>query len=138
VRARVVATRAAELARKDGEAKLAQVKAASTTELPDKTTLSRQQRQNLPAALVEAVLRADAAKLPVPVGVDLGEGGYIVARIDVVLPRESLDDGPAREQYGQAWSAAESRAYLESLKQRYKAEVRADAAIGAAPAEAAR
>ncbi|HSW21490.1 MAG TPA: SurA N-terminal domain-containing protein [Burkholderiaceae bacterium] len=138
VRARVVATRAAELARKDGEAKLAQVKSGGPIELPDKTTLSRQQRQNLPAALVEAVLRADAAKLPVPVGVDLGEGGYIVARIDVVLPRESLDDGPAREQYGQAWSAAESRAYLESLKQRYKAEVRADAAISAAPAEAAR
>jgi len=138
VRARVVATRAAELAHKDGEAKLAQVKTTSATELPDKTTLSRQQRQNLPTALVEAVLRADAAKLPVPVGVDLGEDGYIVARIDAVLPRESLDDGPAREQYGQAWSSAETRAYLESLKQRYKAEVRANALIDAAPAEASR
>ena len=42
---------------------------------------------------------------------------------------------PRAQQYGQAWSAAESRAYLESLKQRYKAEVRADAAISAAPAK---
>ena len=92
VRERVVAARAAELARKDGEAKLAQVKAASATELPDKTTLSRQQRQNMPTALVDAVLRADAGKLPVPLGVDLGEEGYVVARIDAVLPRESLDD----------------------------------------------
>jgi peptidyl-prolyl cis-trans isomerase D len=138
VRERVVAARAAELARQDGEAKLAQVKAASATELPDKTTLSRQQRQDMPTALVDAVLRADAGKLPVPLGVDLGEGGYVVARIDAVLPRESLDDGPSREQYGQAWSSAETRAYLEALKQRFKAEVRAGAVLDPAPAEAPR
>ena len=124
VRERVVATRAAELARKDGEAKLAQLKAAPTTELPDKTTVSRQQRQDLPTTLVDAVLRADAGKLPASLGVDLGEAGYIVARIDAVLPRASLDEGPSRAQYGQAWSGAETRAYLEALKQRYKAEVR--------------
>jgi len=124
VRERVVATRAAELARKDGEAKLAQLKAAPTTELPDKTTVSRQQRQDLPTTLVDAVLRADAGKLPASLGVDLGEAGYIVARIDAVLPLESLDEGPSRAQYGQAWSGAETRAYLEALKQRYKAEVR--------------
>ncbi|HEY6354041.1 MAG TPA: SurA N-terminal domain-containing protein, partial [Burkholderiaceae bacterium] len=72
VRERVVAARAAELARQDGEAKLAQVKTASATELPGKTTLSRQQRQDMPTVLVDAVLRADAGKLPVPLGVDLG------------------------------------------------------------------
>ena len=138
VRERVVAARAAELARKDGEAKLAQVKAASSIELPEKTTLSRQQRQNMPTALVDEVLRADAGKLPVPLGVDLGEEGYIVARIDAVLPRESLDDTASRSQYGQAWSSAETRAYLAALKLRYKAEVRAGAAIDAAPAEVSR
>jgi len=138
VRERVIATRAGELARTEGEAKLAQVKSGSPVELPDKTTLSRQQRQELPTALVDAVLRADAGKLPVPVGVDLGEVGYIVARIDAVLPRESLDDGPSRQQYGQAWSSAETRAYLEALKQRFKAEVRAGAANDPAPAEASR
>src|SRR5262245_42656465 len=110
VRERVIASRAAELARKDGEAKLAQVKgAANATELPAKTTLSRQQRQDMPAAVVDAVLRADAGKLPVALGVDLGDEGYLVARIDAVLPRESLDDAPVRQQYGQAWAAAETR-----------------------------
>jgi peptidyl-prolyl cis-trans isomerase D len=138
VRERVVATRGAELARKDGEAKLAQIKADPATEMPEKTTLSRQQRQNLPTAVVDAVLRADAGKLPAVVGVDLDESGYVVARIDAVLPRESLDEGPARAQYGQAWSSAETRAYLEALKQRYKAEVRADALTHTMPAEAAR
>jgi peptidyl-prolyl cis-trans isomerase D len=138
VRERVVAARAAELARADGEAKLAQVKASSATELPDKTTLSRQQRQNMPTAVVDAVLRADAGKLPAAVGVDLGEAGYVVARIDAVLPRESLDDGPSREQYGQAWSSAETRAYLEALKQRYKAEVRSTSLTEPAPSDTSR
>ncbi|HVO06508.1 MAG TPA: SurA N-terminal domain-containing protein [Burkholderiaceae bacterium] len=139
VRARVVATRAAELARQDGEAKLAQLKANSALELPDKTTLSRQQRQNMPGVVVEAVLRADAGKLPVPLGIDIGEEGYVVARIDAVLPRESLDDAAARTQYGQAWSSAETRAYLDALRQRYKAEVRSGALASlAAPADATR
>jgi peptidyl-prolyl cis-trans isomerase D len=138
VRERVIAAGAAELARKDGEAKLAQVKSDAGTALPGKTTLSRQQRQDMPGAVVDAVLRADAAKLPAMVGVDLGHDGYLVARIDAVLPRESLDDAPSRQVYGQAWTSAETRAYLDALKQRYKAEVRADALAGAAPAEAAR
>ncbi|HSB98376.1 MAG TPA: peptidyl-prolyl cis-trans isomerase, partial [Burkholderiaceae bacterium] len=138
VRARVVATRAADLARKDGEAKLAQLKANAATELPDKTTLSRQQRQDMPSAVVDAVLRADTGKLPVPLGIDIGEEGYVVARIDAVLPRESLDDVAARQQYGQAWSSAETRAYLEALRLRYKAEVRANALASVAPADAAR
>jgi peptidyl-prolyl cis-trans isomerase D len=137
-RERVIATRAADLARQDGEAKLAQVKSAATAELPEKTTLSRQQRQNMPAPVVDAVLRAEASKLPAAVGVDLGEAGYVVARIDAVLPRESLDDGPSREQYGQTWSAAETRAYLEALRQRYKAEVRAAAPTDATSTEATR
>jgi len=138
VRERVIASRAAELARKDGQAKLAQVKADSATELPQKTTLSRQQRQDMPTAVVDAVLRADAGKLPAAVGVDLGEEGYVVARIDAVLPRESLDEAPARAQYGQAWGAAETRAYIEALRQRFKAEVRPAAAADASPAEATR
>src|SRR5262249_13176798 len=62
VRERVVATQAAELARKEGEAKLEQLKASGTVELPGKTTLSRQQRQDLPATAVDAVLRADTSK----------------------------------------------------------------------------
>ena len=138
VRERLIATRAAELARRDGEAKLAQVKSAAAAELPEKTTLSRQQRQNMPAPVVDAVLRAEASKLPAAVGVDLGEEGYVVARIDAVLPRESLDEGPSREQYGQTWSGAETRAYLEALKQRYKAEVRAAASTDTTSIEATR
>jgi peptidyl-prolyl cis-trans isomerase D len=137
VRERVIATRAGELARKDGEAKLAAMKTTPTGELPEKVTVSRQERGNVPPQVIDSVLRADAEKLPAVVGVDLGEMGYMVARIDAVLPREAADDAPLRQQYGQAWSSAETRAYLEALKQRYKAEVRNDA-VAAAASEPAR
>jgi peptidyl-prolyl cis-trans isomerase D len=138
VRERVIATRAGELARKDGEARLAQLKSGGPQDLPEKVTMSRQERQNLPPAAIDAVLRANTDKLPAAVGVDLGELGYLVARIDAVLPRESAADEPSRQQYSQAWSAAETRAYLEALKRRYKAEVRGVDAAGAAASEPAR
>jgi peptidyl-prolyl cis-trans isomerase D len=137
VRERVIAVRAGELARKDGEARLAQLKAAPQGELPEKATLSRQQRENMPAAVIDAVLQADATKLPAPVGIDLGELGYMVARIDSVQPREAGTDGGARDQYGQTWAAAETRAYLAALRQRFKAEVKPTAAAET-PADAAR
>jgi peptidyl-prolyl cis-trans isomerase D len=137
VRERVIATRAGELARKEGEAKLAQLKAAPIGGLPEKATVSRQERAAVPPQLIDAVLRADAEKLPAVVGVDLGELGYVVARVDAVLPRDAGDDASLRQQYGQAWSSAETRAYLEALKLRYKADVRADN-VSAAASEPAR
>jgi peptidyl-prolyl cis-trans isomerase D len=137
VRERVIATRAGEMARKEGEAKLAQLKATPTGELPEKATISRQERGAVPPQLIDVALRAEADKLPAVVGVDLGELGYVVARVDAVLPREAVDDAPLRQQYAQAWSSAETRAYLESLKRRYKAEVRVEG-VAAAASEPAR
>ena len=87
--------------------------------------------------MIEAVLRADAQKLPAVVGVDLGEQGYVVVRIDAVLPREAGDDAAMRQQYGQAWSGAETRAYFDALKARFKADVRIEN-VAAAASEPAR
>jgi peptidyl-prolyl cis-trans isomerase D len=137
VRERVIAARAGELARKEGEARLAQLKAAPSGELPEKATVSRQERSAVSPQVIDAVLRADAEKLPAVVGVDLGDLGYVVARVDAVLPREAGDDAPVRQQYGQAWSSAETRAYLEALKARYKADIRAES-VAAAASEPAR
>src|SRR4030095_8150042 len=53
VRERVIATRAGDLARKDGEAKLAQLKAEPSAALPEKATLSRQERGALPPQVVD-------------------------------------------------------------------------------------
>ena len=139
VRARVVATQAAALARKEGQARLAVVKASATEALPDApVVISRAQTQGAPREVIDAILRADASKLPVAVGIDLGERGYVLAKVTRVLPREAAPggDAPLQAQYSQAWADAESQAYLGSLKKRFKAEIK-EAVVAAGAASAA-
>lgn len=139
VRQRLVAAQAEALARKDGEARVVQLKAdASSGTLGEAIVVSRAKPESLPRPVLEAVLAADTAKLPAVVGVALPGQGYVVARIDKVLPREvKPEDALAlRGQYGQAWGRAEAEAYYQSLKTRYKAEKKADPVAAAAAASA--
>lgn len=142
VRELVVAEQAAALARKDGEARLAALRAAPNEPLGETLTISRMQARVLPPALLEAAMRADAAQLPQLRGVDLGAAGYAVMRVTKVLPRE-LPPGatpggpdPLRDQYAQAFAMAETEAYLEALKKRYKVEIKPAAKVAAAAAAA--
>ena len=142
VRERVIAEQSAALARKEGEARLAAVRAAPTEPLGETLTVSRMQARVLPPALLDAAMRADASQLPQVRGVDLGGAGYAVLRVNKVLPRElppGMTPGgpdPLRDQYAQAFAMAETEAYLGSLKKRYKVEVK-PAAKAAAAATAA-
>ena len=124
VRAAVVAEQAAALARKDGEARLDALRKGEGS-LPGSATVSRAQPQGLPRPVLDAVLQADVEKGPAVLGVDVGNQGYVVARVTKVLPREPLPggDAPLQGQIGQAWATAESEAYLAALKKRFKAEV---------------
>jgi peptidyl-prolyl cis-trans isomerase D len=129
VRQRVVLQQAATLARKDGEARLAQLKqGGDAAALPNAVTVSRSQSA-LPRPLVDAVLRADASKLPATIGVDLGDAGYVVARIVKVEPPALQGEELKQLQagYARAWGAAEGSAYYEALKRRYKVEIKAAA-----------
>jgi peptidyl-prolyl cis-trans isomerase D len=127
VQAAVVAQQAAALARKDGEARLATAR-QSDTPLPVAATVSRSQPQGLPRPVLDAILKADISKGPTTVGVDAGDLGYVVARVLKVQPREATPggDAPLRAQVAQAWSTAETEAYLAALKLRYKAKVKPD------------
>jgi peptidyl-prolyl cis-trans isomerase D len=127
VRQRVVAARAAELAKKDGMEKLAAWKAnpASAT-LPAAVAVSRQETHSQPQPVVEAALRADPTALPALSGVDLGEQGYAVIKVNKVLAREAPPEQVARQerqQYGQAWASAETLAYYNLLKERFKVKI---------------
>ncbi|MES2939856.1 MAG: SurA N-terminal domain-containing protein [Pseudomonadota bacterium] len=128
VRTQWVAERAAELARKDGQDKLAAWKAApASATLPEAVVVSRQDPQKLPRQVVEAVLRADPAALPGWAGVDLGAQGYAVAKVNKVLARTAPPADQAKqeaEQYARAWASAESMAYYELLKERFKAQIK--------------
>ena len=144
VRERVVAARAAELAKKEGADKLAAWKAApASAVLPTAVVVSRDQATTVAPQVVAAVLRADAASLPALVGVNLAGQGYAVVRINKIVPRaapvaEALKQD--RAQYAQWWTAAENEAYYGLLKDRFKAEIMvahparsaADAALAAA------
>jgi peptidyl-prolyl cis-trans isomerase D len=136
VRQAVVEEQAKALARKEGEARLAEVKAAAEVALPKSGTVSRAQLQGLPRAVVDAALRADPAALPATQGVDLGEQGYAVLRVLRVLPRDPAaggGDAALRGQYAQAWAAAEAQAYYDALKLRYKVKVDAPKPAAATP-----
>jgi peptidyl-prolyl cis-trans isomerase D len=127
VRDRVVAARAAELAKKEGMEKLVAWKAAPATALmPAAIVVSRDQSQNISPQVLSAALRADTAALPTFVGVDLGARGYAVVRVNKIVPRAVPTEANAKQdraQYAQWWTGAESQAYYGLLKERFKGEI---------------
>ncbi len=133
VRERVVQQQAAAKARKAGQDKLAAVKAAdSTAGLPPAVLVSRSDTAGQPRPVIEAVLKADATKLPQWLGVDLGNEGYAVVRLAAVKNR--APDAPEVAQllprYAQAWAGAESQAYYKALERRFKVKI--DPAVASA------
>ncbi len=131
VKQSVVASQAAALARKDGEARVAQLKQGGDAGagLAEPVWVSRLQPQGLPREVVEAAIKADASKLPAIVGVDLGAEGYAVVKLGKVQAPAADADEVTRLQarYTQAWTEAESIAYLNALKRRFKVEIKAEA-----------
>jgi peptidyl-prolyl cis-trans isomerase D len=129
VRERLVAARASELAKKEGAEKLAAWKAApDSASMPASVVVSRDQAQNVPPAMLKAILRAETKTLPSFIGVDLGPQGYAVARINKVTARPAPAEAAAkqdRSQYAQWWTGAEGQAYYAVLKERFKVEMRA-------------
>lgn len=127
VRERVVADKAGQLAKKEGEDKLAAWKARpAEATLSAPLVLSRLDGDKHPRAVIEAALRADPATLPSFSGVDLSLEGYAVVKVTKVLPREAPPEAQAKQelaQYSRAWTTAEVQAYYELLKTRYKAQI---------------
>lgn len=127
VRARWVAQRAVELAQAQGEQSLAAWKGgAAATGLGESRTISRVATLGLSPEAINAVMSASAQALPAWVGVKLPNQGYVVVQVEQVLPAEGLGQAQ-NQQFAQAWADAESKAYVESLKSRYKAQIFAPA-----------
>ena len=138
VRRQFVQTRALELARQEGQAQLsAWQKQPEGASLGKPLLLSRDQPAGQQQALVEAALRADPAKLPAWVGVDLGNEGYAVLRVNKIVPREAQSPEQAqqaRQQFAQLWAQTEVQAYLAALRKALKVDIVASAK-SAAPSE---
>jgi peptidyl-prolyl cis-trans isomerase D len=124
VRQKVIAVQADEMAHKDGIAKLAELqKSNATTGFSAPLKVSRNDAQGLPPAALSAIYKADSQKLPAYVGVDLGDAGYAVYRVNAVLPGAPIDPQrlvAAQQQVAQAEAQSDVGAYVEALRARSK------------------
>jgi len=141
VRQAYIAQQAAELAHKDGEARLdALKKSGSADGFGPMTTVSRAKAGGLTPKAVDAIMRADATKLPSLVGVDLGADGYAIYRIAKVSTPPQANAGQREadaQQLSQLAGQTELAAYYDALKAAAKVKIMHPAkADGAAPASA--
>jgi len=122
----LIQDKAAEMAKLQGEQRLAALKSSGSSEgLPSALVVSREKTQKQLPQVLDAVLRADPNKLPAVSGVDLGAQGYAVIRVTKVLPPEENKDlmKQAQQQFTQLWGSAETLAYLAELKLMLKTEI---------------
>jgi peptidyl-prolyl cis-trans isomerase D len=130
VRSMLVQAQSAQLAKAEGQAQLTAWKNQPTqANLGNAVTVSRDQAPAQPQAVIDAALRADPAKMPALLGVDLGDQGYAIVRVNKVLPRLEVtaqQSEQSRQQFARLWGQAESQAYLASLKSQFKVEMRVE------------
>jgi peptidyl-prolyl cis-trans isomerase D len=115
---------AAELARKEGAAKLEQLRkgADAGVKWGQTRSVSRREPQGLPDDVVRQVISADAGKLPAYVGVPAGDAGYVLLRISKVIEAD-----PKAQEAGSRpaalLAAAQYEAYVASLREQADIEI---------------
>jgi peptidyl-prolyl cis-trans isomerase D len=127
VRQKVIAQQSAEMARKDGAAKLAELeKSKSTAGFSSALKVSRNDSQGVPPAALSSIYKADAQKLPAYVGVDLGDDGYAIYRVNAVLPGAATDAqrlAAAQQQIAQVNAQSQVEAYIDAVRARSKVKI---------------
>ncbi|HJY78665.1 MAG TPA: SurA N-terminal domain-containing protein [Burkholderiales bacterium] len=119
---------AAELARKDGEAKLAELRmggAAAGVKWGAAMTVSRRDPQKLPAEVLRPVMAADASKLPAYIGLPAGDAGYLLVRISKVVDGDPKKSGDPLPRATGLTGAAQFEAYVVSLRKQADISVKA-------------
>lgn len=127
VRAEFVKDQAMRLAKAEGEARLSEwQKQAASAAVGPALVVSRDQTQGQAQPLVDAVLRVDPSAMPALVGVDLGAMGYVVARVNKVVPREepsAQQKAQTRDQFTRLLANAEAAAYMAHLRSQFKVQI---------------
>jgi peptidyl-prolyl cis-trans isomerase D len=129
IEARLRTDAAAAAAKKAGAEKLASL-GAGTGDLKWSAAraASRENPAGLSPAALREVFRADPAKLPASVGVDLGDRGYAIYRVTKATPGNAGDETKVRGQQsalGQQYGVSEYEAFVDGLKSRAKIEINA-------------
>ncbi len=117
---------AAELAQKDGEAKLEQLRKGGDAGLKwaAPKLVSRRDAEGLPPDAVQRVAAADVSKLPAYVGVPVPGRGYVVIRISKVVEADPKVVEEAGPRVSQAYGSADYVGYVASLRQQADIEVK--------------
>lgn len=127
IREQLVTERASEAAR-NAATELLKVWSADPASLPEgfgaSMVVSREQPQQLPAAVVEGAMRVPSKPLPAYVGIDSGND-FVVVRVDKIEPGqvEASDSEVLRSQLSSAWGSAESAAVMKMLRQEYEVKI---------------
>jgi len=116
---------AAELAQKDGVAKLEALRKGQDPGIKwgAVRTVSRRQPGGLPPEVLRQVASADVSRLPAYVGLPVPDSGYVLLRISKVIdpePKQAVDTREASELFGNA----QYRAFLASLREHGDIEIR--------------
>lgn len=118
---------AADMARKAGQARLAELQKAPSDEGFDAARwVGRDDPQQLPAAAVTSVMQLAQTRLPAFLGADSSDGGYLVLHVVSIKAAEAPAAGAAgeaSEQWLQQVSSSDENSYVRGLRQRFGAKV---------------
>ena len=116
---------ASELARKDGAAKLEQLRkgAGAGVKWSPPKTVSRRDAQNLPGEVLRPVMSADVSKLPAYIGLPVADAGYMLVRVSKVVEGDPKQAGDAVPRAAGLVGAAQYEAYIASLRKQATVEI---------------
>ena len=120
-------TAAAEMARKAGQARLAELlKAPGDEGFDPPRWVGRDDPQQMPAVALNSIMQAAPAHLPAYVGVEAPDGGYLV--MHVLSTRAAEAPAPdaiagASQQWLRQLSAADEQSFVQGVRQRLGAKV---------------
>ncbi len=123
------------IARERGEAVLARLVAGETPEVQWSAVRAvRREEPTLPPAALRAVFGASVRDLPAHVGAVAPDGTYTIYRVESVNRPEPGENDPRlqmlADEYARLVADKDFAAYLSSLRERYKVEIRAAALRG--------
>jgi peptidyl-prolyl cis-trans isomerase D len=128
-RSSYIKSQAVKEAFNQGEADLKTWKTGEASPKPNEIgqpiVISREKREGQPPQVVDASLKISENGLPTWLGVSAGNDGYYVVKVNSVIDRKVADSGDVNliQQLNQTLSNAESAAYYNLLKKRYKVEI---------------
>jgi peptidyl-prolyl cis-trans isomerase D len=128
VEQKVKRAEAAKLAKREGEAKLAELLKGGEAAIKWSAakTVSRGEPKDLPPEALRAVMAADASKLPAYLGVDRGGEGYALYRVAKLIEAEPKTDAAKAEdlaRYERQSGNEQLESYIAGLRARAKVEV---------------